>query len=402
MADDPTRNISPDDPDAGDEFDALEESDGAQHRRFRLQRDIKRRLDRYLRSRLPGLSRSRLQKLINEGAVTVNNDIPKSSTIVKQGDIVDIIVPPPAIKQIPAEDIPIDVLYEDEHIIVVNKQADLIVHPARSNLHGTLVNALAWHFRHISANGLEALSSVGVDEFRPGIVHRLDKDTTGAIIMAKTDEAHWRLNKQFELRTTQKYYLAIVHGEMRPHSDVIDQPIGKHPTVNEAYAVRHDNTGRDSVTIYRVREVFDGYSLVELELKTGRTHQIRVHLTYLGHPIVSDIIYGGEPLGTPEIETLPHVAGAQPMLTFARMKDEGQRIWKKIGERDDLLIRRPALHAAVLEIEHPVRGGRITFTAPLHNDMAHLIRTLREKRPKSGPLSPPGAAVDLDKIMPTD
>jgi RluA family pseudouridine synthase len=221
-----------------DEFNAIEESDGAQHRRFILQREIKRRLDRYLTTRLPGLSRSKLQKLINEGAVTVNGAVPKSSTIVKHHDVIDVIVPPPPIKQIPPEPIPLQVLYEDDHLIVINKQADLVVHPARSNLTGTLVNGLSHYFKDIKDNGLEALSSVGVEEFRPGIVHRLDKDTTGAIVVAKTDESHWRLSRLFEQRRVQKYYLAITHGEMKPPGGVIDEPIGKHPQVTEAYAVR--------------------------------------------------------------------------------------------------------------------------------------------------------------------
>jgi len=224
------------------------------------------------------------------------------------------------------------------------------------------------------------------------------------MVVAKTDEAHWRLNKQFELRRVQKYYLAIVHGEMQPPGDVIDQPIGKHPAVAEAYAVRNDGGGyaRDAVTLYRVREVFDGYSLVELELKTGRTHQIRVHLTWLGHPIVSDIIYGGEPIGEPEIADPPAAAGAQPMLTFARHKPEGVKIWDRMAERDDLLLRRPALHAAVLQFSHPITGQPVTFTAPLHDDMARLLRTLRQRRPKSGPLPAEGARIDLDHITPDD
>ncbi|MBI1372800.1 MAG: RluA family pseudouridine synthase [Phycisphaera sp.] len=382
-----------------DEGDAVVESDGAQHQRFILKRDVHRRLDLYLQSHLEGLSRSRLQKLINEGAVTVNGKTPKSSTILRDGDVVDVLVPPPSLKQIPAEDIPIEILYEDEHIIVVNKQADLVVHPARSNLHGTLVNALAWHFKDVAANGLEALSSIGVDEFRPGIIHRLDKDTTGAMVVAKTDDAHGKIGRQFELRTVQKYYIAIVHGEMKPPGDVIDQPIGKHQTVTEAYAVRHDRHGRPSVTIYRVREVYDGFSMVELELKTGRTHQIRVHLGFLGHPIVSDIIYGGEPIGEPEIAEPPHAAGSTPFVTFARKKDDGVKIWDAMGKRDDLILRRPALHAAVLQFDHPATGQRMTFTAPLHNDMAALIHRLRADRPKSGPLTADGAVVDLDKLV---
>jgi 23S rRNA pseudouridine1911/1915/1917 synthase len=380
--------------------DAIEESDGAQHRRFRLTWDVKKRLDRYLCTRLPGLSRSRLQKLINEGAVTVNGNLPKNSTVLRNGDVVDVIVPPPPMKEVPPENIPLNVLYEDEKLIVLNKQADLVVHPARSNLTGTLVNALAWYFKDVTVNGMQALSSVGLEEFRPGIVHRLDKDTTGAIVVAKTDEAHWRLNRQFENRSVQKYYLAIVHGEMQPPGGVVDEPIGKHPAVAEAYAVRHDATGRNAVTLYRVREVFDGYTLVELELKTGRTHQIRVHLNYLGFPIIGDIIYGGEPIGEPEIAAPPKAAGSQPLLTYARQKPEGQRIWKQVLERPDMLIRRPALHATVLQFHHPTTHQIIRIDAPLPPDMANLIRRLRKDRPKSGPLPAEGAQVDLDKVMP--
>jgi len=382
-----------------DEFDAIEESDGAQHRRFILQREIKRRLDRYLTTRLPGLSRSKLQKLINEGAVTVNGESPKSSTIVKQHDVIDVMVPPPPIKQIPPEPIPLSVLYEDDHLIVINKQPNLVVHPARSNLTGTLVNGLSHYFRNVRDNGLEALSSVGVEAFRPGIVHRLDKDTTGAIVVAKTDEAHWRLGRQFEQRRVQKYYLAITHGQIKPPGGVIDEPIGKHPQVTEAYAVRRDGSGRDSVTLYRVREVFDGFSLVELELKTGRTHQIRVHLTWLGHPIICDVIYGGEPIGPTEIGNPPAGAGSQPMLTFARPKAEGVKIWDRIARRDDLLIGRPALHAAVLEFAHPITEQPMSFTAPLYDDMAGVLGQLRRTRSTSGPLKSEGARVNLGNLL---
>lgn len=356
-----------------------EDSDAPEHRRYTIHRDLQKRLDRYLCDRLPCLSRSKLQKLINEGAVQVNDRQPKSSTVLRSGDIVDVIVPPPAIKQIPAEPIPLEVLYEDDDLIVVNKQPDLVVHPARSNLHGTLVNALAWHFRNVRSNGLEALSSVGVDEFRPGIIHRLDKDTTGCIVVAKTDEAHWRIAKQFEQRTVQKFYQAIVHGEMMPPGDAIDQPIGKHPVVREAYAVRHDSHARHAVTLYRVKQVFRGFSLVELELKTGRTHQIRVHLTWLGFPIISDIIYGGEPIGHPEIVSPPEAAGAQPMLTYARQKEQGVKIWDAMDRRQDLLIRRPALHAATLQFVHPRWQKTMTFHAPLPEDMTRVLKTLRHE-----------------------
>jgi 23S rRNA pseudouridine1911/1915/1917 synthase len=331
----------------------------------------------------------------------VNDRTPRNSTVLRRGDVVDVIVPPPPLKQIPAENIPLKVLYEDEHLIVINKQADLVVHPARSNLTGTMVNALSWYFRDVKPNGLEALSTVGVEEFRPGIVHRLDKDTTGCIVVAKSDQAHWRLGRLFEQRQVQKYYLAIVHGQMTPPGDVIDQPIGKHPVVKEAYAVRHDNSGRDAVTIYRVREVFDGYSLVELELKTGRTHQIRVHLTWLGFPIVSDIVYGGEPIGPPELDAPPAPAGAQPYITYARQKPDGLKVWDRMAARDDLFIRRPALHAAVLQFIHPITNQAMTFTAPLHADMAELLRQLRQGRALSGELKASGAMVDLDAMLKT-
>ena len=399
---DPTRTPThePDDTDQLDvDVSALEESDDPEHRRFKLTRDLRKRLDRYLCDRFPGLSRSRLQKLINEGAVTVNRRQPKSSTILRLDDEIDVLVPPPPIKQIHAESIPLNIIFEDEHLIVINKQMDLVVHPARSNLTGTLLNGLAWYFKDAKTNGLEALSKIGVEEFRPGIVHRLDKDTTGCIVLAKHEEAHWRLARQFEHRQVQKYYLAITHGRLPQRGGVIDQPIGKHPTVKEAYAVRHDHAGRHAVTLYRVREIFDGYSLVELELKTGRTHQIRVHLTWLGCPIISDIIYGGQPIGPAELDRPPDPAGAQPMLTFARKKEDGVKIWDRMAQRDDLIIRRPALHAAVLQFQHPMTENTIRFTAPIHPDFNAVLQYLRQHHPDSGPLNPDGAEVESDLMV---
>jgi 23S rRNA pseudouridine1911/1915/1917 synthase len=397
LASDDDQELAPAIPD--DPTDAAQESDGAQHRRFKLLKDVKNRLDRYLTRKLPGLSRSRLQRLINEGGVSVNLKQPKSSTILRQGDVIDVIVPPPPIKEVPAEDIPLDVLHEDSQLIVLNKQADLVVHPARSNIRGTLVNALAWYFRHVTANGLQALSSIGVDEFRPGIVHRLDKDTTGVIVVAKTDEAHWRMSRQFEARVVQKYYLAIVHGEMEPPGGVIDEPIGPHPRVKEAFAVRHDDAARNAVTLYRLREIYDGYTLVELELKTGRTHQIRVHLNWLGHPIVGDLIYGGEPFGQSELLDPPRAAGSRPLVSYARDKEEGQRMWARLDQRTDMILRRPALHAAVIEFLHPTTNQPLRIQAPLAPDMAQAIRLLRQRRPRSGPLPAQGAQVNLDSIM---
>jgi len=339
---------------------------------FTLQRDLQTRLDKYLTSRITFMSRTQLQRLIETGGVTVNGRVAKASTRLSVGDRVEVVVPPPPDKAIRAQEIPLEVLFEDEHLIVLNKQADIIVHPARSELSGTMINALAWHFRHVSGG---ALSGVGEEFARPGVVHRLDRHTTGCIVFAKDDEAHWKLGRQFEKRTVDKRYLALVQGRVEPDGQVIDLPIGPHQSrekgYREKYVVRRDDLGKPSVTICRVRERYgrhggtearsdEGwgpadpsclrasvppclYSLVELELKTGRTHQIRVHLSYNGWPIVGDDMYGGKPL------TL--AAGG--------------------------VVARQMLHAGLLAFEHPINGEAMAFTAPLPADMAAAVGELR-------------------------
>src|SRR5690606_595357 len=164
------------------------------------------------------------------------------------------------------------------------------------------------------------LSGVGSGELRPGVIHRLDKHTTGVIVVAKDDEDHWKIARQFEDRKTLKAYMAVVHGNFDTEGGVVDAPIGKHPTIREAMAVRHDSVGKPSVTLYRVREQYEGYSRVELQLRTGRTHQIRVHMSYLGHPLVGDILYGGEVVGPAEIAEPPIAAGSRNFVNFARPK----------------------------------------------------------------------------------
>jgi len=240
---------------------------------FQLRKNLLKRLDRYLVDRVPFMSRTSIQKLIEENAVTVNGKETKASFKLRLGDVIDVMLPPPPSNAIPPEEIPIDVIHEDDHLIIINKQPDIIVHPARGNRSGTLINALSWHFQNRTSG---ELSSVGEDNCRPGVVHRLDRFTSGVMVAAKNDTAHWRLGRQFEKRKTDKRYLAIVHGNIDPYADRIEHPLGKHPTAREKYAVRYDDLGKDALTIYRVREVYDGFSLVELELKTGRTHQIRV------------------------------------------------------------------------------------------------------------------------------
>ena len=353
--------------------------------RFELARDLDKRLDKYLVDRIPFLSRTSLQHLIKEKAVTVNGRVPKASTKLRLGDVVIAMLPPPPSNEIPAENIPLEVLYEDEHLIVINKRDDIIVHPARGNKTGTIINALAWHFQYKSSG---QLSTVGEEFARPGVVHRLDRHTTGVMVAAKSDTAHWRLGKQFESRHTDKRYLAVVHGRMEPYADVIDLPLGKHPTIKEKYAVRWDQTGKASTTIYRVREVYRDFTLVELELKTGRTHQIRVHLSHIGFPIVGDDIYGGKHLKISDVSGFTRGPGASVPGLAALVPT-------------DWLIQRQALHAAMLGFTHPMTDKPMTFQAPVHEDMRLLIQLLRKSRFESAPKIS-GTVIDLEKICPSD
>ncbi len=333
---------------------------------FEISRNLGKRLDRFLAERVPFLSRTQLQRLIDEQAVTVNARVPKASTRLRRGDRVVATLPPPPSNTIDAEPIPLNILFEDEHLIIVNKQPDLIVHPARSHKSGTLINGLAWHFLHNTGG---TLSTVGEEIARPGVVHRLDKHTSGVMVCAKSDTAHWRIARQFEKRTTEKRYLCLVHGEVEPEADVIDLPLGKHPTVKEKYAVRHDELGKASQTIYRVREIYQGYSLVEVELRTGRTHQIRVHMSHIGYPLVGDDLYGG----------VHHTVGdfdpSQPDAAAP-------------------LLERQALHAALLGFEHPIAGGRVRFEAPMWPDLARAVQLLRATKLKQV-LAAPGAILKI-------
>ena len=383
------------------------EDDGPEHHRFIVTRQTSRRLDTYLQDHLKKISRNKVQQLIKAGGVTVNGRVSKSSASLRVGDEIHVILPPSPARDLKPEPIPLDILHEEEGFIVLNKQDDLIVHPARSHLSGTVLNALAHHFQQSRPprpgspeprGGTDRLSSVGSRDCRPGVIHRLDRHTTGVLVVAKDDEDHWRIARQFEDRTILKAYLAVVHGNPESVGGAIDEPLGKHPTIREAQAVRHDSTARDSVTLFRVRERYEGYSLLELELKTGRTHQIRVHLSYIGHPIVGDILYGGEPIGEDDVQRPPIAAGARRFLTFARTKVEGERLERDAAARPDLIIARPALHAALLQMTHPRTQERITFTAPLHEPLATLVRTLR-KRPIEGPVATEGYWVNLEEVL---
>lgn len=399
---------------------------------FKLQRDLDKRLDKYLTDRITFMSRSQLQRLIDEGGVTVNGRRPKASTKLRIGDEVEVVVPPPPVTEIQPENIPLEVMFEDDHLIVINKSPDIIVHPARSHNKGTLVHALAWHFRYNSASG-GGLSTVGKEFARPGVVHRLDRHTSGVMVAAKTDEAHWKLGRQFELRQTDKRYLAVVEGVIEADADVIEQPIGPSPSKakgqREKMVVRHDELGRAALTIYRVRQRFGGdalggsapggaalraacgeeatagtrrvpphlraellgdagaggarlgeprhrergFTVVELELKTGRTHQIRVHLSHMGFPIVGDDLYGGH-------------------HSSAGMLDPALR--RGVGG-DEMVIARQALHAAMLTFVHPITEQKMTFQAPLRSDMAELVRVLRGRGDAGEVLTPAGAVLGV-------
>jgi len=304
-----------------------------------------RRVDKYLHGRFSNFSRAMIQRQIGAGSVRVNGKIVKPSFKLSPGDTIDLTLPQLPSKEILPEEIPLNIIYEDEDVIVLNKQADMVVHPARSNTHGTLVNALAFYSDKLSS---------GLGEFRPGIVHRLDRDTTGVMVVAKNDSAQWKIAKQFERRQVKKTYLAIVHGVPELTADRISAPLGRHPRVREKYAIR-PGIGKESITFYEVIESFRGFSLLKLAPKTGRTHQIRVHLLYIKHPIVADDMYGGK------------------LVYPWQLKDEESSV-------EEPLISRVALHASTLEFKHPTTSEMVKFEAPLPEDIQNLLDMLRKSR----------------------
>jgi len=306
-----------------------------------------RRLDKHLHGRpeLSEFSRVMVQNIIKQGAVTVNGKIVKPSFKLSPGDRIDLTIPEPPSKEILPENIPLDIIHEDSDIIILNKQADMIVHPARGNTHGTLVNALAFYSDELSS---------GLGEFRPGIVHRLDRNTTGIMVVTKNDSAQWKIAKQFENRQIKKSYMAIVHGSPELTNDRINAPLGINPKVREKYAIRPEH-GKEAITFYEVIESFRGFSLLKLRPKTGRTHQIRVHLAYIKHPIVADDMYGGK------------------LVYPWQLQDADQA-------PQDPVITRCALHASTLEFRHPTTSEVMKFETPLPEDMQKLLDMLRKYR----------------------
>ena len=295
------------------------------------------RLDAFLASQIEGWSRARLQRLIENEDVLVNGKPSKPSYKLRAHDKVEVELIAPATAVFTPENIPVEIVYEDETLVVVNKPAGLVVHPAAGTPSGTLANALAYHFQQLPGSNI-----------RPGIVHRLDRDTSGLVVVAKTEAALENLSDQFRDRTVYKSYVALVHGRVSPDSGKIDQPLARDPANRTRMAVVRG--GRNALTLYRVRQAYERFTLLEVELKTGRTHQIRVHLAWLKYPVVGDETYGGG-----RDNTIP-----DPQLR-ARIRN----------------LKRHFLHAEKLAFTHPKTGEVVKFQSPLTADLADLLRDLR-------------------------
>lgn len=312
-----------------------------QHR-FEFHEVTSCRLDLHLARVLPDLSRSQIRRLIDEGQVTVNGLAVKASRILRGGETVDIFVPPPQPTEALAEHIALTIIFEDDDIVVVDKPAGMVVHPAPGHRSGTLVNALLAHCGD--------LAGVGGAQ-RPGIVHRLDSGTTGLIIAAKNDAAHRALQAQFKKRSVEKTYLALVYGIPREREGTIDVPIGRDRLERKKISPRSAST-RPARTRYRVAEAFEEFALLEIGLITGRTHQVRVHCAHIRHPLVGDELYGGN-----------------------RWRGVLDRPLRAAAQK----FPRPALHAWRLAFDHPRSGARISLEAPVPADLAGLIDRLRSR-----------------------
>ena len=298
------------------------------------------RLDSFLRRHFPKFSRVKIQRSIAAGDVLIDGQSAKSSTRVKTDQNVSFLVPSAAPEGSLPEDIPLDILFEDDHMVAINKPPAMVVHPAKGHWSGTLTAALAFHFKQ--------LSSVG-GPTRPGIVHRLDRDTSGVILVAKTDNAHRELASQFEQRTVNKEYLAIVTPAPDRDNDMINKPIGAHPYQREKKAIRENHsTSRDAVSVYEVEQRYRGFGLVKVKPKTGRTHQIRVHMAHAGYPVLCDKLYSGR--------------ASLALKDLTRNEDDVQ-----------VILDRQALHAHQIEFAHPETGQRQTIQAALPVDMQNTL-----------------------------
>lgn len=286
------------------------------------------RIDKFLAAEIDDFSRSYIQKLIAQNKITVNDEKVQNSYLISEGDLIEIIVEKQE-TEIKAVEMELDIVYEDQDIIVINKNADHVVHPAPGHYNDTVVNALLAHVDNLSGiNGVK----------RPGIVHRLDKDTSGLLIAAKNDKSHKALAIQFKERTVDKYYYALLEGILPYKKGKIDAPIGRDPNHRKKMAVRKRKS-KKAVSRFKIIESFKAHTLVEVKIETGRTHQIRVHFSYLGYPVVGD---------------------------------------QKYGSKNNLGVKRQLLHAKRLIIDHPTTGARMEFEAELKDDFKNVLNKLRE------------------------
>ena len=306
------------------------------------EKDAATRLDAYLAAHIEGWSRARLQQLIENEDVLVNGRTAKASYKLHVNDEIEIELVLLPVTGFAAEDIPLEIVYEDSALLVVNKPAGLVVHPAAGTKSGTLANALAYHFQQLS-------TQAGVA--RPGIVHRLDKGTSGLLVVAKTEQAHESLADQFRQREVFKSYVTLVHGSVEHESGRIEQPIGRDPSNRTRMAVVR--AGRTALSLYKVKRRFDRFTLLDVELKTGRTHQIRVHLSWMKHPIVSDELYGG---------------GRDKTVQDPRIKAE----IRKLG--------RQFLHAEQLGFRHPETGKPMHFSVTVPAELEQVLTSLEDQR----------------------
>lgn len=291
------------------------------------------RIDRFLSEEIADLSRSYIQKLLKEGSISVNGKAVKANYKVNAGDEILVEIPEPEMPDILPEDIPLDILYEDDDILIVNKPKGMVVHPAPGHYSHTLVNAVLYH----CGSRLSGINGV----LRPGIVHRIDMDTTGSLLICKNDRAHQILAEELKEHSITRRYHAIVHGNLKEATGTVNAPIGRHPVDRKKMSTK-SSSGRHAVTHYRVLERFGDFTYIECELETGRTHQIRVHMSSIGHPILGDAVYG-------------------PARCPFRL--QGQ-----------------TLHAKILGIRHPSTGEYMEFDAPLPEYFSELLDRLRKQR----------------------
>lgn len=298
------------------------------------------RLDSFLASHLKDISRTRIQRAIADGDILVNEHVAKPSYRLRDGDQIEIDLPePPPVELVP-ESIPLSIVYEDEDLVVVNKPAGMVVHPGAGVDSGTLAHALVYHFN---------LLSEVAGRTRPGIVHRLDKETSGLLVVAKNDVAHERLSDQFRDRQVFKLYIALVYGRLSKERGEIDVRIGRSPHNRTRMSVLRGGAGRTAHTIFEVAKRYQDFTLLKVQIKTGRTHQIRVHLTHIGHPVVGDATYGG---------------GRENSIREVAIKRAAQSLGRQF------------LHSAELAFNHPRSGKRLEFTAPLPPELAKFLKPL--------------------------